>query len=398
MPSNHMAARGLDLDWITVPAAAALPVRLHIPETLSGWLWPSLWFLIALSMGLLAAFVTVSIASRAARRANSAAGQILVQRMRRPLLLIGPLVAAHVSLTVLVISDATRVLLHRILMVALIVAVAWLLISVTRATQQIVQSRFRMDVRDNLEARRINTQVNVLQRIAMVVIVIVAAGAMLMTFPQLRQLGTSLLASAGLAGLVVGFAARPVLTNLIAGVQLALAQPIRLDDVVIVENEWGRIEEILATYVVVRLWDERRLVVPLSHFVEKPFQNWTRTRADILGTVFLHVDYSVPVEAVREELHRILKQTELWDGRAWALQVTDLTERTMQLRALMSAIDAGRAFDLRCFVRERLVDFVRSNYPHALPRMRTELLESPSPRQPRNSNHGAGQPRRPHIE
>jgi small-conductance mechanosensitive channel len=196
---------------------------------------------------------------------------------------------------------------------------------------------------------------------------------MLMTFPTLRQVGTSVLASAGLAGLVVGFAARPVLTNLIAGVQLALTQPIRLDDVVIIDDEWGRIEEILSTYVVVRLWDQRRLIVPLSYFVENPFQNWTRTSADIVGTAFIYVDYSVDVERVRHELHRNLKDMSQWDGRAWALQVTDLTERTMQLRALMSAADAGLAFELRCTVRERLVDFIRRNYPRGLPRVRADV-------------------------
>ena len=200
---------------------------------------------------------------------------------------------------------------------------------------------------------------------------------MLMTFPQVRELGASVLASAGLAGIVVGFAARPVLQNLIAGVQIAIAQPIRIDDVVIVEGEWGRIEEITATYVVVKIWDQRRLIVPLNHFIEHPFQNWTRTDAEILGTVYLYVDYTVPVEAVRQELHRLLQASEKWDGRAWGLVVTNATDRALQLRALMSAADASAAWDLRCEVRERLIEYVQEHHPGGLPRIRAEMEATP---------------------
>jgi small-conductance mechanosensitive channel len=195
----------------------------------------------------------------------------------------------------------------------------------------------------------------------------------LMTFPAIRRFGASLLASAGVAGLIVGLAARETISSLLAGIQVALTEPIRLDDVVIVEGEWGRIEEIRMTYVVVRIWDERRLVVPLSYFIEKPFQNWTRKTANILGTVFLYVDYAVPVDEVREQLHRILKDSGLWDGKVWNLQVTDATERTMQLRALMSAPDSSTAWDLRCDVREKLIEFLQREYPGSLPVTRAEL-------------------------
>jgi hypothetical protein len=184
----------------------------------------------------------------------------------------------------------------------------------------------------------------------------------------------SLLASAGLAGLIVGMAARSTLSNLIAGIQVALTQPIRIEDSIVLEGEWGWIEEINTTYIVVRLWDLRRLIVPLSYFIEKPFQNWTRTRADILGSVMIYADYTVPVAELREELHRILETTDLWDKKTWALQVTDATERTIQIRALMSARSGPVAFDLRCLVRERLVQFLRDKYPLSLPRQREEQI------------------------
>jgi small-conductance mechanosensitive channel len=236
-----------------------------------------------------------------------------------------------------------------------------------------VGSKYRVDVRDNLSARRIHTQARVLRQSVTVLVVIVAASAMLMTFPQVRQLGASLLASAGLAGIVVGFASRPVLQNLIAGVQIAITQPIRVDDVLIVDGEWCRVEEITSTYVVMRIWDQRRLIVPLNFFIENTFQNWTRTSAEILGTVFLWVDYTVPVEEIRQELHRLLQETELWDKRAWGLQVTDATERTVQIRALMSSADASAAWDLRCMVREKLIEFIQQRYPGALPRVRADF-------------------------
>jgi small-conductance mechanosensitive channel len=206
---------------------------------------------------------------------------------------------------------------------------------------------------------------------------------MLMVFQSVRQFGTAMIASAGVAGIIIGFAAQKSLATFLAGLQIAMTQPIRIDDVVIVEGEWGRIEEITLTYVVVCIWDLRRLVVPITYFIEKPFQNWTRTSSDILGTVFLQVDYDVPVEAVRAELTRILEASTLWDRKVNVLQVTESRERTLELRALASASDAGRSFDLRCEVREKLVAFIQKNYPGSLPRVRvinsTEESRTPSP-------------------
>ena len=238
----------------------------------------------------------------------------------------------------------------------------------------LVFSRFTIDVDDNLAARRIRTQTLVLQRTAVVVVTLITVSIMLMTFPAVRHIGTSLLASAGLAGLIVGMAARSTLTNVIAGIQVAISQPIRIDDAVVVEGEWGWIEEIDSSYVVVRIWDLRRLIVPLSYFIEKPFQNWTRTRADLLGSVMIYTDFTAPVEEIRQELLRILQSTKLWDGKVWALHVTDMTYQAMQLRALMSARNAPTAFDLRCYVRENLIKFIQKKYPQSLPQGRNRNI------------------------
>jgi len=245
--------------------------------------------------------------------------------------------------------------------------------------------RYPMDAADNLQARRVVTQVRVLARTADVVVIVLGTAIILLTIPGVRQLGASLLASAGVAGLAIGLAARPVLSNLIAGLQIALTQPIRLDDVVIIEGEWGRIEEIAGSYVVVRIWDERRLVVPLNWFIEHPFQNWTRRSSQLIGTVFLMLDFRTPLAPLREEFKRLCEASEQWDRRVCVLQVTDATEQTMQLRMLVSSTDSGRNFDLRCQVREGLIAFVQAHYPHALPRWRCELdrgQESAAPMPP----------------
>lgn len=259
---------------------------------------------------------------------------------------------------------------------ALIAAGTWLAVRLTGAIADAVALRFPLDVADNLEARRVRTQTRVLTRALSSVIVVVGIAFALLTFPEVRSLGAGLLASAGVIGLVAGIAARPVLGNLLAGLQIAFTQPIRLGDVVIVEGEWGTIEEIGRAFVVVAIWDQRRLVVPLQYFIEKPFQNWTRTSSQILGTAFLWVDYAMPLDPLRAELERVCRAAPQWDGRVCLIQVTDTSERAMQIRCLVSAADAGRAWDLRCLVRERLVDFMRAEFPQFLPRVRV-LQESP---------------------
>ena len=261
----------------------------------------------------------------------------------------------------------------RMLHIGLTACFIWLLVRAVAAGEQAILRDHPMEVADNLEARRVQTQTRVLSRVLMGAIILVGVSLILLTFPMVRQIGTALLASAGIIGLVAGIAAKPVFGNLIAGLQIALTQPIRLDDVVIVEGEWGRVEEIGSSYVVVRIWDERRMVVPLTWFIENPFQNWTRRSADLLGTAFLWLDYRAPIGAIRSELERICQGEPLWDGRVCVTQITETTEQTVQVRLLVSARNSGDAFDLRCLVRERMLDFLAREHPQALPRVRAQL-------------------------
>jgi hypothetical protein len=274
------------------------------------------------------------------------------------------------------LPDVARATIDHGLIVLGIAAVTWLLLGAVGTVASYVRKSYDVESADNLAARRVHTQVGVLERTADVLIVLFGFAFALMTFPAVRQLGTGLLASAGVAGLAVGFAARPLLENLISGIQLALTQPIRVDDVVIVHGEWGRIEEITTTYVVVRIWDARRLVVPFSTFIQQPFENWTRSSADILGTVFLWADYSVPVEAARAALESIVRDAPLWDGRVCNVQVVDATEHAVKLRALLSASDSGRAWDLRVHVREEWIKWLQETHPESLPKARV-LFENP---------------------
>jgi small-conductance mechanosensitive channel len=300
----------------------------------------------------------------------------MLQRARAPMGWLVPLIVLAFTLHVLPEAQALHVAgpLGHVLLVALIAVATWLGVRCIDAVEATVTRRFPVDAdTDNLHARRVLTQTRVLGRTVTLLLILIGLAAALMTIPGVRQLGTSLLASAGLAGLAVGLAAKPVLSNLIAGLQIALTQPIRLDDVVIIEGEWGRIDEITGTYVVVRIWDQRRLVVPLNWFMENPFQNWTRQSAELIGSVFLWLDFGTPLQPLREELTRLCTEAPEWDRRVCVLQVTDTSERAMQVRALVSSADSGRNWDLRCRVREGLVDFVRAHYPDALPRLRGEL-------------------------
>lgn len=258
----------------------------------------------------------------------------------------------------------------------LIAAFTWLAVRMCSAIAAAVALRNPLTVTDNLNARRIQTQTRVLTRSLASVAVVVGISFALLTFPGVRNIGAGLLASAGVIGLVAGIAAKPIFGNLLAGLQIALSQPIRLDDVVTVEGEFGRIEEIGRTYVVVAVWDQRRLIVPLQYFIEKPFQNWTLASSDLMGTVYLWVDYGMPLEPLRAELRRLCEDAPQWDRRVCILQVTDTSERSMQLRALVSSADAGRNWDLRCLVREGLIEFVGREYPGCLPRLRAELTDS----------------------
>jgi len=330
--------------------------------------WP---IAIVLAAGLIGHYIIFSILKKLVARTSSTVDNSLVNNCYRPLLWIIILIVIRWVLPPT--EEKVETTTGRAFTVLLTILVSWLVIKTISVLQDYITSRFDIDARDNLAARKIHTQFRVIKRIAVVIIGILALGTILMTFDQVRHLGKTILASAGIIGIVVGMAAQKTIGNLIAGLQIAFTQPIRVDDVVIVENEWGRIEEITLTYVVVKIWDLRRLIVPITYFIEKPFQNWTRTSADILGTVFIYVDHTVSVDVIREQLQEILKNSGLWDGKVCVLQVTNTNERTIELRALMSAPDASNAWNLRCHVREKLVDFMQKNWPQALPRLRAEL-------------------------
>jgi small-conductance mechanosensitive channel len=269
-------------------------------------------------------------------------------------------------------AEATR----QILKVGVVVLLGWSAAIAINATARRVAGRHDIGVEDNLTARRIHTQINILRRVSLVGVFLLTLGTSLMIFPAVRSFGVSLFASAGVAGLVLGFAARPILTNLIAGMQIALTQPIRIDDVLIVEGEWGWVEEITTTYVVIRIWDQRRLIVPLSHFIEKPFENWTRESAAILGVVLWHLDYRAPIAQMRKKLGELLYANKLWDGKVANLQIVDSGVSTITVRALMSARNSPTAWDLRCEIREQMLEWLRAEYPDALPRVRALLDES----------------------
>jgi small-conductance mechanosensitive channel len=335
----------------------------------------------AIVFGLIIHAILFFILRRVARRKGDIIASSLVHHANVPSRWILPLLVVLAVLPEAPLSQNVMIILEHATGLGLIAAVAWLVILVSQITSDILAQRYRVDAADNLLARRVQTQFSIFHRIIVVVVCIVALAIMLMTFPAIKHIGMSILASAGLAGLIVGLAMKDTLSNLVAGIQIAFAQPFRLEDVVIVEGEWGWIEEITTMYVVVRIWDLRRLVLPLSYFLTHPFQNWTRTSSQLLGYVYLNVDYKVPIEELRSELRRICESTKLWQGKVCALQATDSTEHTMQIRALMDAEDSSKAWDLRCLVREKLIEFLQRNYPDSLPRYRAELTTVPEGKQ-----------------
>ena len=250
------------------------------------------------------------------------------------------------------------------------ITATWAIIESIKAFRNLLLVRYNMMQEDNLKSRKVHTQVNLLTNIVIFIIVIFAIGFILLSFESIRQLGIGLFASAGIAGIIVGLAAQKLLGTIIAGIQIAIAQPFRIDDAVVVEGEWGWIEEINLTYIVVRIWDKRRLVLPSTYFIEKPFQNWTRTSAEIIGSVYIYTDYTISFDALRNELTRLLNTTPLWDGNVNVLQVTDAKESSIELRILVSAKNSPTTWDLRVFIREKMIEFIQKNYPESLPRTR----------------------------
>lgn len=329
---------------------------------------------VAALAGLLLHRLVFAFLPRLLRSTPTGLDEALLRRLRRPSRVLFPLAAVRAVLARSAGPEtAWAPWLAKAVSIALILALTWGAIAVVRAFADWLRGQHDITVADNLEARRIHTQVDVLATSSVILLSMIGGAIALMQFPQVREIGTSLLASAGIAGLVVGLAARPVLSNLIAGVQLAFTEPIRLDDVVVVEGEWGRIESITSTYVVVKIWDERRLVVPVSYFLEHPFQNWTRETARVMGTVYLYLDWRVPVDRVREQLQRLCEENEAWDGRVAGVQVTGTSAEGVEVRCLVSAADASKLWNLRCDLREGLVEFLQREFPDSLPRVRADI-------------------------
>jgi small-conductance mechanosensitive channel len=337
---------------------------------------------ISVSIGLAAVFsglalqmVTSYILERWRRQSRFVDDETLVKYTyyKGPLRALIPAILLLLALPAMRLPAVFAAGLRHVLLVWIIAAVAWLAIRFIGLIKALLLRRYKIEDRDNLQARRVYTQLGVIERVLNVLIIFLSLAVILLTFERVREIGVSLLASAGVVGIILGFAAQKSLATLFAGIQIALTQPIRIDDVVIVENEWGWIEEITLTYVVVKIWDQRRLVVPITYFIEKPFQNWTRTTAELLGSVYLYADYTLPVPEVREALQKILQASPQWDKRVGVLQVTNADERTIELRALMSAKDSPSAWDLRCHVREKLIEFMQQNFPESLPHVRIEM-------------------------
>lgn len=250
------------------------------------------------------------------------------------------------------------------------IGISWLLIVLIKLLKTNFLKKFDISEEDNLESRKIYTQINLLEKIIIFLIILFTIGIVLISFDSIREIGIGLFASAGLAGIIIGLSAQKVVGALLAGIQIAITQPFRIDDAVLVENEWGWIEEINLTYVVVRIWDKRRLVLPSTYFLEKPFQNWTRTSAEIIGSVFIYTDYTISFQAMRDELSRLLNESELWDKKVNVLQVTDSKQSTLEIRILVSAKNSPTTWDLRVYIREKMIEFIQKNYPESLPKTR----------------------------
>lgn len=352
------------------------------------WAVIGLVILVTVAVGLIANSIVFRVLTFMVRK-RDLFWRGVVARARMKVRLAVLIIAFALAITISPLDPETSEFIRRTLLFAFILVTGWMAVGAMDMWAVVYLRRFNMASEDNLIARKHVTQTRILQRVAALLIALITVALALLTIPDVRQWGLSLLASAGVVGIVAGLALQPFLTNLIAGVQIATAQPIRIDDAVVVEGEWGNIEEITSTYVVVRLWDWRRMILPLSYFITTPFQNWTRDNARLIGSAFFYVDYAAPIDRLRESFETIVKASPHWDGDVMVMQVTDITERTLQVRTLMSARNAGAAFDLRCEVREKLMAFMRDECPQALPRERFAAEDVSPPTQ--------GHPAKPEV-
>lgn len=333
-------------------------------------------FLIALGailLGLLVKVVLSRIFSYYARLSESFLIKTIIRRMHNAMYFFLPLLMLSIALPLMQMNKSIQDPLNKTIQILFTIAFAIILIQLLKILEDFFYHHYDFNKDDNLKGRKIRTQLQFVRKIIISLIVIITGGIILLSFESMRRIGAGLLTGVGIGGIIIGFAAQKSLGNLLAGFQIAFTQPIRIDDVLVVEGEWGRVEEITLTYVVLKIWDQRRLILPIHYFIEKPFQNWTRVTAELIGTVFLYLDYTAPVEKLKLELARLLESDNLWDQKVMALQVTDTRETCMEIRALVSAKNSTDVFDLRCHVREGLVSYIQKNHPECLPKTRAEI-------------------------
>ncbi|MFJ6678550.1 mechanosensitive ion channel family protein [Microbacterium sp. NPDC091382] len=342
-----------------------------------GWVDFGVAASIGIGVAVVVAVVATIVLAIIARRRRWAG--VLSRQSRAPFRMLLLVVALWVAVRVAFPDDTWRGILGQILTILIIAASAWLLASLVVVATDIALGRYRIDVPDNRVARRIRTQTLVVRRLAIAIIVIIGIGAVLLTFDSVRAIGASVLASAGIASIVAGLAAQSVLANVFAGLQIVFSDALRVDDVVVADGEWGRVGEITLSYVVLDLWDDRRLVLPCTYFTTTPFENWTRKGSELLGAVEMDLDWNVSPTLMRAHLREVLERTDLWDGRTSVLQVTDAVAGYVRVRILVTAKDAPTLFDLRCLVREAMVAWVQESMPQALPVQRVLMTDAAAP-------------------
>lgn len=335
-----------------------------------------LWIAVSIFFGLFVKWLLSKIVAGYIRKEEGfTLGQTIIKRLSKAISFLFPLLALNFSLPFLSLSEKQYLFLEKTIGILLIISFSAILIACIKVGEDYVGYKYNLKKSNNIKERKIRTQLHFLRNLFISIIVIVTICAILLSFESMRRIGAGLLTGVGVGGIIVGFAAQKSLGNLLAGLQIAFTQPIRIDDVLVVEGEWGRVEEITLTYVVVGIWDQRRLILPINYFIETPFQNWTRNSAEILGASFIYLDYTAPLDDIRAEFMRIVNQSEQWDKRVAVMQVTNVTPQTIEVRALISAENSGKAFELRCILREKLISYIQKHHPYCLPKTRAELTE-----------------------
>jgi small-conductance mechanosensitive channel len=344
-----------------------------LSDQMPDWLWNLIVLVAAILIGFILKLIITALLRHYKNVSDYSTFKSILTHLGKSLDYFVPLFMLNLMLPIMKMSDAWLTPLDRTVNILVIITFASLLINTIKVFEDFVYFNYNLSKENNLRERKIRTQLQFIRKVAIVLIVLITLSIILLSFDSVRKIGAGLLTGVGISGIIIGFAAQKSLGNLLAGFQIAFTQPIRIDDVLVVEGEFGRVEEISLTYVVLSIWDQRRLILPINYFIDKPFQNWTRSTSELLGTIFLYVDYGCPIDPLRTEFARLLTLTPLWDQRVKVLQVTDAKEHTLELRAIVSARNSSDAFDLRCYIREGLVKFIAENYPAGLPQNRLTL-------------------------